>query len=139
MVPVVLAGLGLLSIGYYANKRGVFNFGAEDELDNVAVYQQALSQLKNPDELREIGHYLLEKGDRFHGEILIKRAELPLLPKALRAVRRQAFCKVRKSDDCALILKAADAFEREGHTGAAAILRQVVQSKSRLPSIVTTR
>ena len=138
MVPVVLAGLGALSLGFYAKKKGLFSFGGESDAvaQHEALYHHALNVLKDPNEIRAVGHAFKANGDSFHGDILLKRASIAQLPKAVKKARTKAIQKaISECKDPDKLERFAAVLESEGCTGAATSCRQVASSLRNLPSL----
>lgn len=87
------------------------------------VYNQALTNLKDPVKLRKLGAAFHKEGLTEQGTMLQKRARLRELPADVKEGRRAAFKKGMTCTNPAQVEKLAATFEKEGATGAAAALR----------------
>ena len=92
--------------------------------ERAALHDQALTQEKNPDNLRRLADQF-EVWDLPQQALhLRKRAALRELPQELRDARADVFRKMMGSKDHAHIQRVAMAFQNEGATSAAANLRR---------------
>jgi len=137
MVPVVLAGLGLLSLGVYAKKKGVFKFGDEFGAEHDVVYQHAVNNVRDSHELQALGHAFLAAGDTARGNVLLKKSQLSSLPKEVKAKRRAVLRQALKCQDPQKLELFAGVCEQEGCTGSATTLRQIASALRSLPSLTT--
>jgi hypothetical protein len=88
------------------------------------VFDAALENLKEPEKLRTLATSFENEGLKNHADMLRKRAALRELPAATKDARRVVFKKAMASKDPAAVQKIAEAFHKEGATGAAANLRK---------------
>jgi hypothetical protein len=88
------------------------------------IYDQALTNMKDPVALRKLAAGFHKEGLTEQGTLLQKRARLRELPADVKAGRRAAFKKGMTLTNPAEVEKLAAAFANEGATGAAADLRK---------------
>lgn len=98
--------------------------------ERKAVYETALKTLKDPAKLRELAESFRQEGLAAQAELLEKRAALRELPKAVKEARKEIFRQAMASKDRAGVLAMADAYDREGATGAADALRDYAKGLS---------
>jgi hypothetical protein len=99
------------------------------------LYDQALTNMKDPVKLRKLAAAYHKEGLTDQGTMLQKRARLRELPADVKAGRRDAFKKGMTLTNPASVEKLAATFEKEGATGAAAALRAYA---GKLPRPVAT-
>lgn len=117
VIPAILLGLGGLATWKVVKRKT----GMTPE--RKKVYDAALTSLKDSEKLRTLALEFRKAGLKDEAVMLEKRAALRDLPTDVKLERREAFKKGMKSQDKAAVLQLADAFEKEGATGAAAALR----------------
>lgn len=118
LIPVAVTGLaGLAAWKVHKNrKRGMTPARQK-------VYDQALTNLKDPVKLRKLAAAYHKEGLTEQGTMLQKRARLRELPADVKEGRRAAFKKGMTLTNAASVEKLAATFEKEGATGAATALR----------------
>jgi hypothetical protein len=98
--------------------------------ERAALHAAALTQVKDPDELRSLANQFDIWDLDDHALLLRKRAALRELPQELKYARADAFRKMMASRDVAHIHRVASAFQNEGATSAAANLRRYASGLS---------
>jgi peptidoglycan hydrolase-like protein with peptidoglycan-binding domain len=108
------------------------------------VFSAAVSNLKDPAALKTLATAFNQAGLTAHAEILDKRGSLKALPPEQKAARREAFKTGMSSNDPLAIRKLADAFTKEGASGAAKTLQdraaaiEVANANPSAPTAITT-
>lgn len=120
VLPLAVGGLAALVLWRHARK-------AKLTPAQRAVYETA-RDVKDPAKLRAIADAFESQGFKEEANLLRKRAALRELPPATTIARRKAFRQGLSSKDPVGVLKLADAFDKEGATGAAAELRKYAAS-----------
>lgn len=118
-IPLIWWGLGALAAGAAYKKHKSKKMSAEHEL----IFKNALQSLKDPAKLKELADAFEKEGLHDAAQLLRKRAILRELPPELKKARREALRKGLSSNDPKEVNELADAFEKEGATGAANDLR----------------
>jgi len=98
------------------------------------IFEAAMNSTKDPVSLRKLASTFREEGLSGPAEILEKRAKLRELSPETKAARKAVYKKAMASTDAVAIRSVADAFEREGATGAAASLREYAASLPPAPA-----
>lgn len=136
MLPLVLAGLGVASLGVYA-KQHMTSFGAEEQASSDlhnSLFTHVLENVKDPVQVRSMGVAFKAAGKHEQGDMLLKRAKLRELPRSVQKARRQVFKQFStQCKDPVKIRAVAQTFDSEGHTGAARTLRQIADSLEKTP------
>jgi peptidoglycan hydrolase-like protein with peptidoglycan-binding domain len=107
------------------------------------VFSAAVSNLKDPAALKTLATAFNQAGLPAHAEILDKRGSLKALPPEQKAARREAFKSGMSSNDPLAIRKLAEAFTKEGATGAAKTLQdraaaiEVANANPSAPTAIT--
>lgn len=97
------------------------------------IFETAIKEVKDPDKLRTLSQAFREQGLPGQADMLEKRANLRAMPEATKTARREVYRRAMKSTDGNAIRNLANAYEREGATGAAESLREYAAS---LPVII---
>jgi hypothetical protein len=116
---VVLAGVSY----HFAKKRDETKKTALTP-ERKAVYEGALTSLKNPDELRKMADSFESVGLPEHATVLRKRAHLHELPPEIQKRRKEEFQFAMSHHDPNVVLKYADAFSDSAAFSAANHLRK---------------
>lgn len=98
------------------------------------VYETALLSLKDPVKLRALAAAFEKEGMKDQAALLLKRATLRELPADVKAARREAFRKGMAATDPAAVNALAEAFYKEGATGAAESLRKYAVALTTKPA-----
>lgn len=119
LIPVIagLGGLGLWALSASKKPVGL-------TADRKMVYDSALASETDPSKLRVLSAAFKKEGLSEQGDMLEKRAALRELPPEVKKVRRAAFKKGMASTNVPGIQNLANAFAKEGATGAASNLRK---------------
>ncbi len=135
-LPIYPIGIGLLTLVAWFTTRGRAKNGAagkstmagEMTPERQIIYQTALSTTKDPLELQKLAAAFRKEGLVAQAILLDKRAKLRTLPDEVKEARRQIYREAMDQTDPDKVEKLADAFEKEGATGAAAALKEYAQS-----------
>jgi len=92
------------------------------------IYETAMKSVKEPEKLRELASAFREVGLNNHASMLEKRAKLRALPPDVKAARKAAFQTAMTSTDPKKVIELANAFEKEGATGASEALREYAKT-----------
>lgn len=98
------------------------------------IFETAIKEMREPEKLRILAKTYREQGLPAQADMLEKRANLRALPKEVTQARRTAYKRAMKSTNVNAIRGLANAYEREGATGAAQSLREYAAS---IPSSAT--
>lgn len=132
MIPVPYALLlgGLVAGGYYAKVQHDKKVPPKGELtpERQVIFETALNEVKDPAKLRALAKAFREQGLTREADILEKRASLRDLPPDVKEARRDAYRKGMDSKDPLAVDNLANAFEKEGATGAAEALRKQAEA-----------
>jgi hypothetical protein len=137
MLPLVLAGLGIASLGVYA-KQHMTSFGAEEQAStdlHDALFVHTMDKVKDPVQIRAMGAAFKSAGKHEQGDALLKRAALRETPRSVHKARKEVFKQYAKSTDPAKIRLIAASFDAEGCTGAARTLRQIADGLVKTPAL----
>lgn len=124
MVPIIpvaivtLAGVSAWAIG----RRDKFH--GEMTTERVIVFESALEHVKEPEKLNRLADAFAKEGLKDQASLLRKRAKLKMLPEDIKEARREVFKKAMVSMNPAGIRTVANAFNKEGATGAARELQR---------------
>lgn len=125
MLPLLPIGILMLSGGALiaANKRDA---ATKSEMTPARqhLFETALNEVKEPEKLRALAKAFRDQGLTVPADLLEKRAKLRELPPNIKAERRDVFRKGMSSKDPNAVRRLAEAFDREGATGAANALRK---------------
>lgn len=97
------------------------------------IYETAIRENENPEALRKLAKAFREAGLPTHAIMLEKRADLRSMPEDVKQKRRLWFKKAMKSTDVNGIRALANAFQKEGCTGAAEALNKYAASLPPVP------
>ncbi len=117
LIPLAVVGLGGLAIWRTRKPHGMTP-------ERKRIYEAALRTLKDPAKLRTLADAFEKEGLKEEAVMLRKRANLREMPAGVRAKRQEAFGKAMASKDPHKVEAVANAFHKEGATGAAANLRK---------------
>jgi len=122
-IPVMIASLA--ATAYVARKKipNPFAISEVDAAKRRAIYEAALNS-KDPVALRKLSAGFREQKCNVEADMLEKRAVICELPREVTLARREVFRKLMRSTNPAVIRNAANVFEGEGCTGAAADLNR---------------
>lgn len=118
---VALTGLTTVAVVRRRKKKGL-------TAERKKVYIAALKSLKDPVKLRQLADAFEKEGLTKEAAMLRKRAKLRELPPKVKKKRRSAYRKGMKSKDPRAVNALANAFQKEGATGAAASLRRYAKA-----------
>jgi hypothetical protein len=121
ILPLLIFG-GLVGGAAYAAKKRA---GMTPERQKI--FEAALSNLKDPIALRKLADEFEKAGLKSQAELLRKRAALRELPPETKVKRREAFRAGMASVSKSGVESLANAFAKEGATGAATALRNYAQ------------
>jgi len=96
--------------------------------ERALVFETALNEVKDPAKLNKLAEAFRKAELAPQADLLEKRAKLRELPAPVKAERREAFRKGMSSHDTTAINNLAEAFEKQGATGAANALRKYASS-----------
>lgn len=122
MMGIVVPGavVVLVVTSWYRNRPG------EMTADRERLYQSALSgSMKDADAMRKLADAFERERLRPQAKLLRQRAALRELSDEVKKLRRATFRKALKSTNKQAILELAEAYDREGCTGACDRLREV--------------
>jgi len=125
LLPIVVCCLGAAAY-HKASRRGPGKGVLTKERQHF--YEVAIKEVSDPEKLRAFAKVFRDEGLSMHAEMLEKRAELRAMPDAKRHERRKIFKRAMKSTNATAIRTLANAFEKEGCTGAAKDLRDYAAS-----------
>jgi hypothetical protein len=122
MIPLVIPiGVGvLIGAAAWATRKPK----GEMTPERTIVYDTALKTVKDPEKLKILSEAFRKEGLTAQADLLQKRATLRELPPDVKEARRAAFRKGMASTDPKAVNELADAFEKEGASGAADALRK---------------
>lgn len=121
MLPLLLPiGVGLLAGISYLSAKNQMTAHGEGEMTapRQIVYDLAMTQLKEPEQLDQLSAVFGSEGLPDHAAALAARANLRRLPASTKQARRAAFRKAMRSKDKQGVKNLAAAFGAEGCTGA---------------------
>ena len=125
MEPLTIAlGIALLGGGAYVMASKKETKAPVMTPERKIVYDTAMAQVKEPEKLRALADAFEKEGLLAEAEMLRKRAGLRELPADVKEDRKDAFRRGMSSLDPAAVLNLANAFDKEGATGAADALRK---------------
>lgn len=126
LLPIVVVCLGAAAYHKTTSKKGPGKGVLTPERQHY--FETAIKDLKDPEKLRNLAKTFREQGLPMHADMLEKRANLRAIPEAKKKERRAIFKRAMKSTDINAIRNLANAYEREGCTGAAKELRDYAAS-----------
>lgn len=119
IIPVAVAGLA--GINYLKRPK---DYGVMTP-NRSSLYNAALSgSLKDPGKLDKLAAAFETNGLSEQAKLLRQRATLRRLPDSVKEARKAAFRKAMQSKNKPVILEMADAYDKQGCTGAALRLRE---------------
>lgn len=119
---IIPATVGVLAVVNYFRRPKDYGVMTAERL---SVYNAALSgALKDPNKLEALAGQFAAQGLKEQAKLLRQRAALRRLPEDVKKERQAVFRKAMASKNKAGILEVADAYDREGCTGAAMRLRE---------------
>lgn len=137
-IPLIFGGT-LAAAAYVATRKPPTNAPMKPEEE--VIFQTALEKVQDPAKLRQLAAAFDMAGQHAAAEELRIRAALRELPPEIKAERREAFKKGMHSDNVPAILALAQAFDVEGHTGAADELerhaKEVATAKEKAAGVET--
>jgi|SRR5262245_2959780 len=93
--------------------------------EHTKIYNAAINgALKDPNKLRQLSDVFAGEGYIPQARLLRQRAQLRELSPAIKAARQSVFRRAMNSRNKTAVLHVAEAFERQGATGAAKKLRE---------------
>lgn len=95
------------------------SFSGAVAANHVKVYRDAMSSMREPEELRTLANAFDQQGHKQFATMLRRRAATRELPPEEKKARREAFRSAMASDEPGKIVALAAAFEGEGSMGAA--------------------
>lgn len=123
MGPLLPLGIMVLTGGAFWASGNRDQLKGKNTPHRQHVFETALNEVKEPEKLRALAKAFRDQGLNAQADLLEKRARLRELPADVKAERREAFRKGMNSKDANAVLTLAEAFDREGATGAANALR----------------
>lgn len=127
LLPIVVCCLGAAAY-HQSSKRSKGPGKGILTPEREHYYNVAIREVKEPEKLRLLAKTFREEGFPVHAEMLEKRANLRAIPADKKKERRAIFKRAMNSTDATAIRNLANAFEREGCTGAAKELRDYAAS-----------
>jgi hypothetical protein len=124
MLPLIVGAAGAGLLGYGLKKTGIVHFGADTVSVHQSIFDHVLNYVKNPLQIKAMGQAFKAAGKNEQAEILLKRAAIGALPKAVKDARRGITAKVLSSKDPAVVHHFANLFEKQGCVGHAKTLRE---------------
>lgn len=126
LLPIVVVCLGAAAYHKTSSQKGPGKGVLTPERQHF--FEVAIKECKDPEKLRIFAKKYREQGLPMHAEMLEKRANLRAIPNDKKKERRAIFKRAMKSTDINAIRNLANAYEREGCTGAARELREYAAS-----------
>ena len=126
LIPLTIATLAGGALWANSSKPGPAKGVVTTE--RTLIFETAMNELKDPGKLRKLADVYRKEGLPGHADLLEKRAKLRELPPDIKAARKAAYRKAMASTDAEAVRKLADAYDKEGATGAAASLRKYADS-----------
>jgi hypothetical protein len=124
LIPIILIGSAAGGAFHHLRKRRKSGLTP----DQHKIYEEALRSMKSPDDLRTLADTFEKEGFKNEATMLRKRANLRSLPPDVAKARRDSFKKAMTSKDPVAVESMADAFQKEGATGAADALRKYAKT-----------
>jgi len=131
LMPIVIASL--IAGAYHQSTKKPPPLRGKVTPERALIFETALNELKDPEKLKKLAEVYKKEGLDAHAELLEKRAKLRELPPEVKSARRDAFKKAMASTDPVKVKYLAEAFEKEGATGAASSLREYAESLDKAP------
>lgn len=126
LLPIVVVCLGAAAYHKTSSRKGPGKGVLTPERQHF--FEFAIKECKDPEKLRSLAKTYREQGLAMHADMLEKRANLRAIPEDKKKERRAIFKRAMKSTDINAIRNLANAYEREGCTGAAKELRDYAAS-----------
>jgi hypothetical protein len=126
LLPIVVVCLGAAAYHKTTRNKGPGKGVLTPERQHF--FESAIKDCKDPEKLRILAKTYREQGLTMHADMLEKRANLRAIPDDKKKERRAIFKRAMKSTDINAVRNLANAYEREGCTGAAKELRDYAAS-----------
>jgi hypothetical protein len=130
MIPALPLAVGFLAVAAWYKRKGKKEDTGALTPSRKIIYETALNTEKDPAKLEILAEEFEKQGLKGEAVLLRKRANLKKLPQATKDARQEAFRKGMRSTDAAKILKLADAFNKEGASGASSALARYAKGIS---------
>ncbi len=135
-LPLVPIGFLVLTGGAYVAKTirdRKSKVSPQVEAERNAVYDAAINNIKNPDQLRKLAAAFSEAGLDVQAKALCLRADNAEAPPEVKEQRKEIFRQGMESTNITAILNLANAFESQGAPAAAKALRDRAEGLRNIP------